>query len=185
MKRIFTHLFVAVLLMLSSTSWAQMSSFEVGEVYHFKNIGANLALTTNDAAKLKVSSTIDKTDIKQQWLVMQGNAGYVFRNLHNGKFLKGAGENAEWTLTTDCNETANQFTIGVTNTTYNYIKDSTGTFNIKASYLNFKDTDLILKYNGSGYIIVAPDIEKGSSVTFMRTTNQAVSTGSFSKINYA
>ena len=122
MKRTFTHLFVAVLLMLSTTSWAQMSSFEVGEVYHFKNIGANLALTTNDAAKLKVSSTIDKTDIKQQWLVMQGNAGYVFRNLHNGKFLKGAGENAEWTLTTDCNETANQFTIGVTNTTYNYIK---------------------------------------------------------------
>lgn len=69
-------------------------------------------------------------------------------------------------------------------TTYNYIKDSTGTFNIKASYLNFKDTDLILKYNGSGYVIVAPDIEKGSSVTFMRTTNQSVSTGSFSKINY-
>ena len=122
MKRIFTNLFVAVLLMLSSTSWAQLSSFEVGEVYHFKNIGANLVLTTNDAAKLKVSSTIDKTDIKQLWLVMQGNAGYLFRNLHNGKFLKGAGENAEWTLTTDCNETANQFTIGVTNTTYNYIK---------------------------------------------------------------
>ena len=37
MKRILTHLFVAVLLMLSATSWAQKTSLEDGEVYTFAN----------------------------------------------------------------------------------------------------------------------------------------------------
>ena len=37
MKRILTHLFVAVLLMLSTTSWAQLSSLEVGQIYRFKS----------------------------------------------------------------------------------------------------------------------------------------------------
>lgn len=69
-------------------------------------------------------------------------------------------------------------------TTYNYIKDSTETFNIKASYLNYKDVDLILKYTNSYFLVVAPNIEIGSMTTFTRTTNQALTSGTFTKILY-
>ena len=61
MKRIFTHLFVAVLMMLSATSWAQTVSIEAGKVYNFKSVGYD---GMSMAAVGLEKTAIDDTDLE-------------------------------------------------------------------------------------------------------------------------
>ena len=110
MKRIFTHLFIAVLLMLSTTSWAQ-TTLEVGKVYHFQNAYfENRAITAVEGNNASVqAAATDETDIKQQWYVTtDGNGKYLFRNLSNARYLSQTGQSA-WGLTETCSENSNKF----------------------------------------------------------------------------
>ena len=93
MKRIFTHLFVAVLLMLSSTSWAQLTEFEEGAVYRFVNRSTGRALNageSGDGTLYVNATTVAADDLKQQWYVTKSGDYYVLRNLYYAKYLKGA-----------------------------------------------------------------------------------------------
>ena len=98
MKRIFTNLFVAVLLMLSSTSWAQV---QPGKVYNFVNreYGKSMSCVERDRAVL---ATTDNKDYFQLWYVADGGDGtYTLRNLGNGYYLKGNGSGSKWPFVAD------------------------------------------------------------------------------------
>ena len=96
MKRIFTHLFVAVLLMLSTTSWAQVS-IVAGKVYNFKNVEYGKSMTAVGLEKTAIDDT-DLGDYTQLWYVGEGSVTgtYTLRNLGNGLYLQGAGSGTKW-----------------------------------------------------------------------------------------
>ena len=125
MKRIFTHLFVAVLLMLSTTSWAQSSpgfQFEEGHVYRFVN--RNTGRSLNACGDYLVNAaTSDETSLKQQWYVTKEGDYYVLRNLFYARYLKGAHVNkVVWSLTDDYSSDANKFTYVKSDTEYNSLE---------------------------------------------------------------
>ena len=122
MKRIFTNLFVAVLLMLSSTSWAQLSYLEVGQIYRFKSARADRSLAANGTDDVHVKAT-DVNDKKQEWYVTKDGDYYVLRNVACGKYLKGElTYYQEWDMTDDYSATENKFQLLVSNTTLNTLK---------------------------------------------------------------
>ena len=105
MKRIFTHLFVAVLLMLSATSWAQ---FENGKVYRIVCSGTTSVSLGASALTDVAAVSTSETDKSQQWYVTVNGSNYTFRNLGNGRYLLGNnGTSEEWGLT----EGSNNFTV--------------------------------------------------------------------------
>ena len=125
MKRIFTHLFVAVLLMLSATSWAQSGttttttrSLESGQVYMFKNARANRSLSADGTDDVHTKTT-DVNDTKQQWYVTKEGDYYVLRNLATAKYLKGAGKSSAWGMSDDYSSDYAKFELYVSNTTLN------------------------------------------------------------------
>ena len=112
MKRIFTHLFVAVLLMLSSTSWAQ---FENGKVYRIVCSGTTSVSLGASALTDVAAVSTSATDKSQQWYVTVNGSNYTFRNLGNGRYLLGNnGTSGEWSLT----ESSNNFTVSKVNNNY-------------------------------------------------------------------
>ena len=98
MKRIFTHLFVTVLLLLSSTAWAQIQP----GVYNFVNVATNTSSMAVHGVDRMVLRVTDKSDNAQLWYVAEGTAAnsYTVRSLENGLYLQGAGTSARWTLST-------------------------------------------------------------------------------------
>ena len=125
MKRIFTHLFVAVLLMLSATSWAQSGttttttrSLEAGQVYMFKNARANRSLSADGTDDVHTKTT-DVNDTKQQWYVTKEGDYYVLRNLATANYLKGAGKSSAWGMSDDYSSDYAKFELYVSNTTLN------------------------------------------------------------------
>ncbi len=105
MKRIFTHLFVAVLLMLSTTSWAQ---FENGKVYRIVCSGTTSVSLGASALSDVAAVSTSETDKSQQWYVTVSGSNYTFRNLGNGRYLLGNnGTSGEWGLT----ESSSNFTV--------------------------------------------------------------------------
>ncbi len=128
MKRIFTHLFAAVLLMFSATSWAQLSSLEVGQIYRFKSARADRSLRADGVDDVHTKTT-DLNDKAQEWYVTKDGDYYVLRNVACGKYLKGALTYYEdWTMTDDYSATENKFQLLVSNSTLNTLKtkDSNG-----------------------------------------------------------
>ena len=125
MKRILTQLFVAVLLMLSSTSWAQ-TTLEVGKVYHFQNAhftGRAITAVDGNNASVRAADT-DKDDIRQQWYVTtDGNNKYLFRNLSNARYLSQTDQSV-WGLTEDCTASSNKFEYIVAGGTNNTIRSA-------------------------------------------------------------
>ncbi len=112
MKRIFTHLFVAVLLMLSTTSWAQ---FENGKVYRIVCSGTTSVSLGASALTDVAAVSTSETDKSQQWYVTTDGSNYTFRNLSNGRYLLGNnGTSGEWGLT----ETSNNFTVSTVSNNY-------------------------------------------------------------------
>lgn len=100
MKRIFTNLFVAVLLMLSSTSWAQTTAqtmLEAGKVYNFKNVEYGKSMASVGTEKTAIADT-DLTDYTQLWYVGEGSVDgtYTLRSLGNGLYLQGNGAGSKW-----------------------------------------------------------------------------------------
>ena len=125
MKRIFTNLFMAVLLMVGMPSWAQ-TTLEVGKVYHFQNAhftGRAITAVEGNNASVQAAAT-DKADIKQQWYVTtDGNGKYLFRNLSNARYLSQTGQSA-WGLTKTCTENSNKFEYIVAGGTNNTIRSA-------------------------------------------------------------
>ena len=122
MKRIFTHLFVAVLLMLSTTSWAQLSSLEVGQIYRFKSARADRSLRADGVDDVHTKTT-DLNDKAQEWYVTKDGDYYVLRNVAYGKYLKGAlTYYVDWAMTDDYSATENKFQLLVSNSTLNTLK---------------------------------------------------------------
>ena len=112
MKRIFTHLFVAVLLMLSTTSWAQ---FENGKVYRIVCARTNSVSLGASALTDVAAVSTSETDKSQQWYVTVSGSNYTFRNLGNGRYLLGNnGTSGEWSLA----ETSNNFTVSTVSNNY-------------------------------------------------------------------
>lgn len=112
MKKIFTHLFVAVLLMLSSASWAQ---FQNGKVYRIVCSGTNSVSLGASALTDVAAVSTSETEKAQQWYVTVSGSNYTFRNLSNGRYLLGNnGTSQAWGLT----ETSNDFTVTAVNGNY-------------------------------------------------------------------
>ena len=112
MKKIFTHFFVAVLLMLSSTSWAQ---FENGKVYRIVCSGTTSVSLGASALTDVAAVSTSETDKSQQWYVTKDGSNYTFRNIGNGRYLLGNnGTSGEWGLT----ESSNNFTVSTVNNNY-------------------------------------------------------------------
>ena len=124
MKRIFTHLFVAVLLMLSTTSWAQ-TTLDARKIYHFQNAHfTGRAITAVEGTNTSVQAAAkNKDDLKQQWYVTKDGEHYIFRNMYNGYYLSQSGQNA-WTLTETCTENSNKFDYIVAGGTNNTIRSA-------------------------------------------------------------
>ncbi|MBR5593952.1 MAG: discoidin domain-containing protein [Bacteroidaceae bacterium] len=128
MKRIFTHLFVAVLLMLSSASWAQLSSLEVGQIYRFESARGGRSLRANGFDDVHTKTT-DLNDKAQEWYVTKDGDYYVLRNVACGKYLRGAySYGAAWGMTDDYSSAFNKFQLLTSNSTLNTLKtkDSDG-----------------------------------------------------------
>lgn len=100
-----------LLLLCSSAAFAQLSSLTDGAVYHFQNVGnTGIALGASALSDVAgVSSDIDNKS--QQWYVKKSGEYYTFRNLANGRYLKGAGTSTSWGLTTDASADANLFVL--------------------------------------------------------------------------
>ena len=122
MKKIFTHLFVAVLLMLSTTSWAQLSSLEVGQIYRFKSARADRSLRADGVDDVHTKTT-DLNDKAQEWYVTKDGDYYVLRNIACGKYLRGAySYGAAWGMTDDYSSALNKFQLLTSNSTLNTLK---------------------------------------------------------------
>ena len=109
MKRIFTYLFVAVLTLLGTTSWAQ-TTLESGKVYHFQNAhftGRAITAVEGNNASVQAAAT-NKSDLKQQWYVTEDDGKYIFRNLSNARYLSQTGPSA-WSLTETNTANSNKF----------------------------------------------------------------------------
>ena len=123
MKRIFTHLLVAVLLMLSSTSWAQLQR----GVYNIVNVATNTSSMTTSGTDRVVLKVTDTGDNAQLWYVEPGNTddSYTVRNVENGLYLQGAGGSQKWTLSTTSSDlyyvvAGDNHTLSLTNSSNDY-----------------------------------------------------------------
>ena len=128
MKKIFTHLFVAVLLMLSSTSWAQLYSLEVGQIYRFESARGGRSLRADGFDDVHTKTT-DLNDKAQEWYVTKDGDYYVLRNIACGKYLRGAYSYGKaWGMTDDYSSALNKFQLLTSNSTLNTLKtkDSDG-----------------------------------------------------------
>ena len=125
MKRIFTYLFVVVLMMLGTASWAQ-TTLEVGSVYHFQNAHfTGRAITALESSATAVQATAtNPADVKQLWLVSQDENGkYIFRNIFNGNYLSQTLQNT-WVLSETNTANSNKFEYIVAGGTNNTIRSA-------------------------------------------------------------
>lgn len=100
-----------LLILCSSVAFAQLSSLNDGAVYHFQNVG-NTGIALGASALSDVAGSPSNTSNKsQQWYVKKSGEYYTFRNLANGRYLKGAGTSTSWGLTTDASADANLFEL--------------------------------------------------------------------------
>ena len=124
MRNIFTRLWVvSLLLLVTATVSAQLTSLEVGKVYRFVNARtAGRSLNGCGSGNVNTTTT-DATDLKQQWYVTKDGDYYVLRNLYYAQYLKGASKLYEaWTMTDDYSATQNKFELVTSNSTLNTLK---------------------------------------------------------------
>ena len=86
--------------------WAQLTSLEVGKVYHFTNANytGKAMGATNPRSVAGVAADVDNK--AQLWYVeSKNNNGYALRNLGFGTYLQANGQSTRWTLasTTESN----------------------------------------------------------------------------------
>lgn len=99
------------ILVTELTFTVKTSPFATGSVYHFQNIG-NTAVALGASALTDVAAvTSNKESTSQQWYCEKVDGYYTFRNLSNGKYLKGNGASGSWSLTDDYSDGANKFIV--------------------------------------------------------------------------
>ena len=123
MRNIFTRLWVvSLLLLVTATVSAQLSSLEVGQVYRFVSARADRSLSADGVDDVHTKTT-DAADTKQEWYVTKEGNYYVLRNLACGKYLKGAqSSRTAWSMTDDYSHEYNKFQLYTSNTTLNTLK---------------------------------------------------------------
>ena len=123
MKKIFTHLFVVLLLsQVSANAWAQLTELEVGKVYRFVSARADRSLAADGTDDVHVKET-NAADTKQEWYVTKDGDYYVLRNVACGKYLKGAySAYTSWSMTDDYSDEYNKFELYTSNSTLNTLK---------------------------------------------------------------
>lgn len=124
MRNIFTRLWVvSLLLLVTATVSAQLTSLEVGKVYRFVSARTNdRSLSANGTNDVHTKTT-DAADTKQEWYVTKEGEYYVLRNLACGKYLKGApSAYTSWSMTDDYSNESNKFELYTSNTTLNTLK---------------------------------------------------------------
>lgn len=87
------------------------SPFTTGSVYHFQNIGNTAVALSASALNDVAAVTSNKESTSQQWYCEKVDGYYTFRNLSNGKYLKGNGASGGWSLTDDYSDGANKFIV--------------------------------------------------------------------------
>ena len=123
MRNIFTRLWVvSLLLLVTATVSAQLTSLEVGQVYRFVSARADRSLSADGTDDVHTKAT-DAADTKQEWYVTKDGDYYVLRNLACGKYLKGAySANTSWSMTDDYSHEYNKFELHTSNSTLNTLK---------------------------------------------------------------
>lgn len=82
-----------------------------GAVYHFRNIG-NTAVSLAASALTDVAAVASNSEsTAQQWYCEMVDGYYTFRNLSNGKYLKGNSSSNGWSLTDGNSDGANKFIL--------------------------------------------------------------------------
>ena len=115
MKKSFSRFLISLLLLsfASMNVWAQTTTLESGNVYHFRN--ANVTTVALGAASLTDVNavTCDTSDKSQQWYVTTDGSNYVLRNMSNGCYLLGSGQSSSWGLSDTSDDGANKFVLTV------------------------------------------------------------------------
>ena len=128
MKNYLQHCFLIAFLLLGATGSVAQTTLETGKVYHFQNAGNNeKALSANGASDVKIAD-VNKSDKNQQWYVAKSGDYYTLRNLSNGKYLKGGGQNVYWSLTDEGTDAANKFTVHASNNASTLKTNGTGDY---------------------------------------------------------
>ncbi|MBO7294283.1 MAG: M60 family metallopeptidase, partial [Bacteroidaceae bacterium] len=91
------------------SAWAQLTSLEVGKVYHFTNaMHTNYAIGVNSSEEVRGITPVNKADYNQLWRVAEKDASgnYRLQSVGHGGYLQAKGQEAEWllvdkTITTD------------------------------------------------------------------------------------
>ena len=132
MRKLTANLFLTVLLLFSTASWAQ-TVLEAGKIYHFQNAHfTTRAITAVESdSTLAQATATNSTDIKQQWLVSKDGESYIFRNMYNGYYLSQTGQKA-WSLTETCTANSNKFEYIVAGGTNNTIRSASVSTNSNA-----------------------------------------------------
>lgn len=121
------RLIISLLLLspfVGGLTWAQISEFEVGGVYHFTNAKhTGYAMGVNSSGEVRGISGINKADYNQLWYVAEKDASgyYRIRNLGHGGYLQAKGMDGEWELVDAATTTDTYLVLGSVNT-YNHFR---------------------------------------------------------------
>lgn len=163
--------------LLALVAEAQLASLELGGVYRIVNKAyGERSLTPNSNNVATAAATIaDGTDgyLSQYWYVYRVNTAgtnpnYTLRNVGNGKFLVGAGENANWTLTDAATSACNLYFLTVnTYNTFSTTDSSDGRNKMHAAESKLDDN--------RNYRVVGWSTDgDATSWTFTKSTNESV-----------
>ena len=115
MKRIITQFFAAVLLLSMLGTGRALAQFSNGKVYRIVCSGTNSVSLGASALTDVAAVATSETEKAQQWYVTRDGDNYTFRNLANGRYLKGNNNSSsEWGLTNE----SNKFTVTTENGNY-------------------------------------------------------------------
>ena len=159
--------------LLALVAEAQLASLELGEVYRIvnKSTSAKPSLTPNSNNVATAAATIaNGADgyLSQYWYVYRVNTAgtnpnYTLRNVGNGKFLKGAGQDSQWTLTDAATSACNLYFLTV------------GTYNTFSQTDSNDGKDKMYAAESKSYNVVGWSTDaEATSWTFTETTNAAV-----------
>ena len=155
----------------------QLSSLTEGSIYRIQNKAyprRYLTPNSDNIATAQEEITADGTNgyLTQYWYVYRVNTAgtnpnYMLRNVGNGKFLKGAGESSNWTLTDAATSACNLYFLTVdTYNTFSTTDSNDGRNKMHAASQKLDDSR---NYRVVGW---STDAE-ATSWTFTETTNAA------------
>lgn len=162
--------------LLALVAEAQLTSLTEGSIYRIQNKAyPSLYLTPNSNNVATAQAAIDESAdgyLTQYWYVYRVNTAgtnpnYTLRNVGNGKFLKGAGQDSNWTLTDAATSACNLYflTVGTYNT-FSTTDSNDGRNKMHAASQKLDDS--------RNYRVVGWSTDEAPTLwTFTETTNDA------------